>query len=286
MQCAVQPEPDQISVVETQIPQPTLSIQNWPNDGGASVARIHMVVIPPNYPVEVVVDDGLKTVEEFAADTNALAVMNGGFFDPNNAQTTSFITIDRFLVADPRNNRRLVDNPALTIYMDQILNRSEFRRYDCGEDIRYDITFHNEAIPSGCMLHSALGAGPQLLPDDTSQIEGFTDYANDVLIRDAIGSKQRNARSAIGIKQDGGLVWLMVAQVDSSGGMTLPELSAFMANLGIQKALNLDGGSSSSLYTAFSDAVHSTQSKVYYGKLNQSAQVLQRPIKSVLLLSK
>lgn len=282
-QCGVQSNPEEISVVEAEMSQPILSIQNWPDDV-ASVARIHIVLIPPNYPVEVAVSEGLKTLEEFAADTNALAVINGGFFDPNNGQTTSFITVNGTLVADPRDNSQLIDNPDLAIYMDQILNRSEFRRYNCGEGIRYDITFHSEVVPDGCSLHSAMGAGPQLLPNDTSQLEGFTDYIDSTLIRDAIGTQQRNARSTIGIKQDGTLVWVMVAQVETSEGMTLSELSKFMASLDVQKALNLDGGSSSSLYWAWPDGAHDKPSQPYYGRLDQSGQTVQRPIKSVLLL--
>ncbi|MGD1855649.1 MAG: phosphodiester glycosidase family protein [Leptolyngbyaceae cyanobacterium] len=269
-----------VEVQSVQISPPVLTIQNWPSDE-AAIARIHIVAIPAGYPVEVAVSDGLKTVDDFAAETNALAVLNGGFFDPNNAQTTSFITVNGSVVADPRDNQRLVDNPDLSVYMDQILNRSEFRRYDCADDVRYDIAFHREPVPDGCSLHSSLGAGPQLLPDDTSQQEGFTGYADGVLVRDAIGSQRPNARSAIGIKHDGTLVWMMVAQTEPSGGLTLAELAEFMAGLGIQKALNLDGGSSSSLYT---DLAGDAQSQVYYGRLDQAGQSVQRPVKSVLLL--
>ncbi|MBT9313808.1 phosphodiester glycosidase family protein [Leptothoe spongobia] len=291
-QCSTPPviELEPIDVSQAPVSRPQLTVENWPDDA-AAVANVHIVTIPPNYPMDVAVDEGLKTVEEFAVETKALGVLNGGFFDPNNAQTTSFITVDGSLVADPRDNSRLLDNSDLAVYMEQILNRSEFRRYDCGEAIRYDITFHQGPVPDNCVLHSALGAGPQLLPDDSSQAEGFTDYADGTLIRDAIGSQQRNARSTIGIKQDGTLVWVMVAQITPSGGMTLPELSAFMASLGIQKALNLDGGSSSSLYASWpdigaSDIEDGVQPRSYYGRLDQMGQTIQRPVKSVLLFSR
>ena len=142
---------------------------------------------------------------------------------------------------------------------------------------------HSLSFPDGCTLHSSLGAGPQLLPD-TSQVEGFTDYADGRLIRDAIGSQQRNARSAIGIRRDGTLLWVMVAQTEPTSGMTLAELAKFMkTTLGTEKALNLDGGSSSSLYAA---ALMANNNGVYtyYGRLNQQMQQIQRPIKSVLLI--
>ena len=272
------------------IPQPTLTIQNWPSDA-APVARVYVVTMPSDYPIEVAVEDGLNTIENFAADTQALAVLNGGFFDPNNAQTTSFISVNGSLVADPRENRRLVDNPDLAPYIEKILNRSEFRRYDCGgmsnhddssvDGIRYDIAMHNSAVPRDCTLHSALGAGPQLLPQDTSFAEGFIDYANGVFSRDSIGSLQRNARSAVGIAENT-LVWVMVAQTSPAGGMTLAELAEFMSTLQVQKALNLDGGSSSAL--TWSGLESNDISQTYYGRLDESGQPIQRPVKSVLVI--
>lgn len=254
-QCAVPPEsagPAALSepVIATQeetLSPPTLTTQPWP-DSESVIAHIHLVTIPANYPIEVAISEELRTVEDFAADTAALAVINGGFFDPANGQTTSFVTINGTLVADPVQNKRLLANADLKPYLDQIFNRSEFRRYNCGDDIRYGITFHNESVPDGCTLHSALGAGPQLLPKDTAPAEGFTDYIDQVLVRDAIASQQRHARSAIGIRSDGSLVWIVVAQPPSGGGMTLAELADFMSTLNIHQALNLDGGSSSSLY--------------------------------------
>lgn len=280
--------PQDLATPQRDVPisQPTLTQQRWP-ESNSPVAHVSVVTIPPNYPIEIAVSEELKTVEDFATDLAALAVLNGGFFDPNNAQTTSFITVDGSLVADPRHNQRLVDNPDLAVYMDKILNRSEFRRYSCSDRIRYDITVHSAASPDGCKLHSALGAGPQLLPADTSQAEGFTDYANDTLVRDAIGSQQRNARSAIGIKQDGSVVWVMAAQIDAAGGMTLAELSDLMTTLGVQKALNLDGGSSSALYFD-QRLVHSLDQdsgRSSDAEPSPHPSHYLRPVKSVLYLS-
>lgn len=284
---SVQPEKSDVAALSK--PRPMLVVQDWPDSGESNsepLALINVVTIPANYPIEIAVSDDLKTVEEFAIETKALAVLNGGFFDPNNGRTTSFVTINGVLEADPRNNRRLVDNPELADYMEQILNRSEFRRYICGDGIRYDITMQNAPLPENCKLHSALGAGPQLLPEDTSQQEGFIAYSNDTLIRDALGSQQPNARSAIGIKQDGSLVWVMVAQRQSNGGMTMAELADFMKALGVTKALNLDGGSSSSLYfdqQLINGLDHGSLQSSQTALSNQLSPL--RPVKSVLYFS-
>jgi exopolysaccharide biosynthesis protein len=238
---------------------------------------VHLLTIPRDsgYVVRPFVSDSLATVAQVAVKTKAIAVLNAGFFDPVNQKTTSHIVVDGREVANPKDNERLVNNPKLATYLDVILNRSELRVYACGQTTRYDIVLHWAPMLAGCQLEQSMGGGPQLLPVDTSTQEGFTDTRNGTLVRDAIGSVQPNARTAIGLKADGSLIWLMVAQKTSQSGMTLAEVAHLLRDLGAVKALNLDGGTSSSLYY---------QGKAFYGKRDDSARAIQRAVKSVLLL--
>ena len=241
-------------------------------------ATVHVVTIPDpvRYPVRVAVVEELARVEAIAAQVcgaiGCVAAINAGFFDPNNGLTTSYVVQDGVLVADPSQNERLVGNPDLTSYMDRILNRSEFRRYDCDGTSSYDITFHSDPVPAGCALVDAVGAGPQLLPQDTSVEEGFVDPA---VNRDALGSQSANARSAVGLTADGSVVMVMAAQVPgvSPSGLTMAEMAGLMGDRGVVKALNLDGGSSSTLLY---------QGTTYFGRLNASGELVQRPVKSIL----
>jgi hypothetical protein len=245
-------------------------------------ATVHLVTIPDPvaYPIRVSVTEELTLVKDFEIGPNclvsdcALAAINAGFFDPNNGLTTSYVIQDGTLLADPRQNERLVGNPDLASYMEQILNRSEFRRYACEEGLRYDIVLHQTPPPEGCTVVDAVGAGPQLLPEDTSEDEGFLDTTISP-VRDAIGSRSLNARSAIGIKADGSVVLAMVAQKPdvSPSGMTLAELADVLAAQGVTQALNLDGGSSSTL--VYDGVTH-------YGRLNSEGELIQRPVKSIL----
>jgi exopolysaccharide biosynthesis protein len=237
----------------------------------------HVLTIPSGsrYVVRPFVSDGLETVAQVGAKTGAIAVLNAGFFDPANQKTTSHIVVDGREVANPKDNERLVNNPKLATYLDVILNRSELRVYSCGKTAHYDIVLHRAPMLAGCQLEQSMGGGPQLLPVDTSMQEGFTDTRNGTLVRDAISSVQPNARTAVGLKADGSLIWLMVAQKTSQSGMTLAEVAHLLRDLGAVKALNLDGGTSSSLYY---------QGKAFYGKRDDSARAIQRAVKSVLLL--
>lgn len=236
----------------------------------------HILLIPANskFLVTPALSQKVATVEEFAQKHRAVAILNAGFFDPANQKTTSYVVIQGKVVADPKENDRLVNNPNLQSYLSQIFNRTEFRRYSCGQNIRYDIALHSASQPADCQLVDAIGAGPSLLPELTLEKEGFVDNANK---RDALGSNQPNARTAVGITRDGSVVLVMVAQKPSvrASGISLPALANFMKTLGADKAMNLDGGSSSSLYF---------NGKTFYGKVDLEGNSIKRPVKSVLLV--
>jgi Phosphodiester glycosidase len=253
---------------------PEYKVSNYPS----SVAYTLKISKDSGYSIRPFLAESVETVARVGPQTKAVAVMNAGFFDPVNRKTTSRVVIDRHEVANPRQNERLMNNPDLSSYLDAILNRSEFRQYRCGAAIRFDITARNSPNPTGCELEQAIAGGPQLLPSNTAQREGFTDYKNGELIRDAIGITQPNARTAIGITAEGNAVWVMIAQkVNPSvaSGMTLAQLTEFLRGIGVKQALNLDGGTSSSLY--FNGQVH-------YGKLDAQGQSIPRAVKSMLIL--
>lgn len=239
---------------------------------------VHVLSIPSNskFSVSPALSPQLDSLENFAQKHKAIAVLNGGFFDPVNHKTTSYIVKSGKLVADPRLNERLVNNPNLISYLDKILNRTEFRQYLCGH-VRYEIALHSQPPPKNCQLINAIGGGPRLLPQITSIQEGFLAVNNGRVIRDALGSSYPNARTAVGIT-DNSIIWVMVAQKPQSptnSGMSLPALAAFMKTLGVEQAMNLDGGSSSALYY---------RGKSFYGKVDAKGNPVRRKIKSVLLV--
>ena len=283
------PRPPAIETTPTFTPQsqavePSLETQNFPlyQRYDRERSHLHIVRIPNNGEWQIIphVADTLMPLAEFKTTevgTDAIAIINAGFFDPVNQQTTSYITVAGELVADPRNNTRLMGNPDLLPYMDQILNRSEFRHYICGNESQYAIANHTEPIPSGCRLEHAIGAGPRLLPTLELEAEGFRAEVAGEIIRDAIGSDRPNARSAIGITADGTIILAMAAQIPDqpAAGMTLPELTDALAELGVIAALNLDGGSSSGLFV---------KDSIYHGRFDEAERPIERPLKSAWLV--
>ena len=242
---------------------------------------VQVVMVPPQREgaLAVVWSQDLATLAQQAQAAEASAAINAGFFDPQNGLTTSYVVVDGAIVADPRNNPRLMENPDLQPVLPAILNRSEFRIYDCDDGARYDITNHATPVPTDCTLDSAVGAGPQLLPEMTGYEEGFlADNSVGETVRDALGSQWPNARSAVGLKADGTVVLAIATQLpetDSPTGFTLAQMADFLAGLGVKTALNLDGGSSTGLYF---------EGQVYWGKFNPEGEPVERPVKSVLVV--
>ncbi|MBK8190473.1 MAG: phosphodiester glycosidase family protein [Vampirovibrionales bacterium] len=221
--------------------------------------------------------DRLQRLEAFVAHSRARAAINGGYFDPANGQTTSFVLEEGQPWQDPRNNKRLTDNPALKPYLPSIFNRSEFRLYACATGRRYDIAFHDAPAPEGCTLQAALGAGPQLAPDNTAQAEAFIAFdAAGKRTRDPLGVDRPNARSLIGITPQGDVIlglFTQSPQPAASRGFTLTQASALMQEAGAERVMALDGGGSSAAYY---------DGRYYYGKLNAKGQVEKRALKSIL----
>lgn len=243
-------------------------------------STVHVLHIPPDsgFQVRPAVADEVETVTQFAQQQRAIAVINGGYFDPMNHQTTSYIVLEGKVVADPTENERLTTNPEMMPYLDRILNRSEFRQYRCGTRIQYAIAAHDEPTATGCELVYSLGAGPRLRPNLDLEEEAFAEMVQGEVVRDAIGSSRPNTRSAVGITSQGEVVLVMAAQqanAPSESGVSLPELAEFLGTLGVDEAMNLDGGSSASFYY---------QDQPYFGKVDADGNPVERSVKSVLMV--
>ena len=87
-----------------------------------------------------------------------------------------------------------------------------------------------------------LGGGPVLLQDRQIVLDAKGEKFSDAF------AKQKATRSAIGVTERGTLLIAAIHNSDNRKGPTLRELAQLMQRLGVVDALNLDGGSSTSLY--------------------------------------
>ncbi|MGD8240118.1 MAG: phosphodiester glycosidase family protein [Armatimonadota bacterium] len=116
-------------------------------------------------------------------------------------------------------------------------------------------------------LVHALGAGPRLVSDGRPHVTARQErFRGDVRLGSA-------ARTAVGVDADGRLLIVAIDGRGASGrrGMTLDELASTLAKLGARDAMNLDGGSSSTL---------AVQSRV----VNRPAGGWERAVSNALLV--
>jgi exopolysaccharide biosynthesis protein len=192
-----------------------------------------------------------ETVSSIVKEHNALVGINGGFFNLSNGESTSYVIIDGKNQCEPKENKALIENPALKPYLETIFNRSELRILeDSNNKRKASINKHNDPVPDGWTLVYSLQAGPALLPKITDSEEAFTRQSADGKLIDSIGSQTKAARTAIGITNDNHILLLCIANKNQdafSSGATLEEVSIILQQLGCTKAINLDGGTSTTM---------------------------------------
>ena len=195
------------------------------------------------YKVKPFVSEKLIYNTDVFKKTKAELVINAGYFDPKNGGTSSYVVQDKKMVLDPKTNNNLTQNAALKPYMKKILNRTEFRILDCKGKTKYDIAAHNAKTPYKCELMHSIQAGPLLYPDLRMEEEYFVATEGTKVTRDSITALKKCARTTIGIKDND--LYIIIATTKHP--LTLPELSEICKDLCLDKAMNFDGGGSTSL---------------------------------------
>jgi len=213
----------------------------------------YLAVIDSNNELRIEPFFNLKTatVSDTARAHNALVAINGGFFNLSDTKSASYVVVNGLSSCESKNNKALVENPKLKPYLASIFNRSELRilKNDSGK-LKLEICKHFEPVPASYHLVGSLQAGPQLLPKLTDKEEAFVRTNDDGTLTDSIGSHRHTARTACGITPDGHLLMVCVAskgQAEFSSGVTLLELAEIMRQLGCDRALNFDGGTSTTM---------------------------------------
>ncbi|MBI2812160.1 MAG: phosphodiester glycosidase family protein [Candidatus Melainabacteria bacterium] len=208
--------------------------------------------------IKPVVNKTTATTTATTEHVHATASVNGAFFNLSNGESTSYVTVSGQIVCDPHTNKALTGNPKLKPFLETIYKRSEFRILkDKNGNTRLSIAPHFSPTPDGLTILHAIQAGPRLLPDLTDKEEAFVRTESDGKIVDSIGVYKPAARTAIGITKSGLHVLLLCVaskrQDEFSSGVTLAELAKIMKDFGCVEALNLDGGTSTTMSAKLAD---------------------------------
>lgn len=248
-------------------------------------SQVHLVVVDidsGSWELRPGVNATVDTTTHSAQSRSAAATINGGYFGLSDGASVSYVIVDGKVLASPRRNPSLVANQCLSCKVkDAIYNRSEFRIL-VSDDGRNHVVVapHDQPLPKGYKLVHSLQAGPRLLPELTVEKEAFVRQENGKTV-DVIRSRQMVARTAFGVTADRKVLLVCVEggeEQQGRGGATLHQLRQLMLDLGCVEALNLDGGSSSTMYVSYPDS---------QGRVNGHTvcrNIPERRVKSVLLL--
>ncbi|MFP5079273.1 phosphodiester glycosidase family protein [Pedobacter sp. JCM 36344] len=171
----------------------------------------------------------LKPTSAFGLESNALAAINGTFFDVKNGGSVDLIKVDGSVVTQNRlgqGGNRSAHQQAAILITDGKLN---IKKWDGSTDWEVKERADNMMV-----------TGPLM---SINNMETFLDSGS--------FSVTRHPRTAVGLKPGGRVILLTVdGRNDNSSGMSLFELRKIMRWLGCTSSINLDGGGSSTLWVA------------------------------------
>lgn len=200
-----------------------------------SPQRINLIYIRKNPPtgvhLKIAFEDSLLVpTSQMARQHEALAAINGGFFNMDRGGSVSYFETNDSVI------HRTLSPDLKWAVADSILNAALVMHRDSGLLIEYARS-ENDYANSLCE-EFVLVSGPLLVKD--SVIQSLPDMAFTHL---------RHPRSCVGITAESIIFITVDGRTDEAAGMSLPELQAFLLSLGCLQAINLDGGGSTTMWT-------------------------------------
>lgn len=194
--------------------------------------------------IKFISSDSLITNKEAHQRTGAKLTINAGYFDPNNEKSMSYIVSDRNTAEDPLVNQSLFNNPLLMRNMDKILDRTEFRVVECyNGKIHYEIVPHKSSVDFGCNIITSAQGGPLIYPQLRLEEEFFILKKDGKVIRESCSVLHKTSRTIIGLKNEEAHILI----ITDEHPMDLYEVQEYVKNLGWDRAMAFDGGSSTSM---------------------------------------
>lgn len=167
-------------------------------------------------------NDRIKT-SDFATNYDALAAINGSFFDMGDGGSVVFLKVDGQVIAEGSVSRNFYnENGGISWSNDglpKILPKPQGGWRSAGDE-------------------NILSSGPLLIHS-----KEMREFNNDPF------NQNRHPRTAVAITENNQLLMVTVdGRSFQSYGMTIPELAQFLHELDAVDALNLDGGGSTSMW--------------------------------------
>ena len=194
--------------------------------------------------IKFVASENLITNREAHKSSRSILTINTGFFDPETGKTLSYVVTARNTAVDPMFTDSLLYNPVLSRNREKILNRTEFRIVECNNKYKYEIAPHKSDVDFGCAIITSAQGGPMILPQMRLEEEFFIvkDEEGNI-IRESASVLHKTSRTIIGIKDNEAHILI----ITDENPMDMYEVQTLCKELGFDRAMAFDGGSSTSL---------------------------------------
>lgn len=182
-------------------------------------------------------------------ELNFKLVVNGGFFDTVTGKGVSEVVIDNRVKSRLFENLELAESLDRQKRLEQVLNRTEFRVLENSKDkLSFDITNHFAKPEKDNEIKHSIQAGPMIIPDLRLEEESFIKIKEGKTIPLAADVLKRRERTIIGLKE--GFLnndFLYIVIFSKSNKVALNEARDYCLKLGLNKAMAMDGGASTSI---------------------------------------
>ena len=217
-------------------------------DGGIYIFKVPLKTYAKK--IKPYVADELTTVSDvYKNNPNFRLVVNGGYFDPKNGAPVSNVIINGKKEEDIFDNLPLVRSLQKADRLELVLNRAELRILeDTKNNLSFDIVNHFYISDNQHTIKHSIQAGPMILPNLRLEEESFVKYNGGRSIQLAGDVLKRRERTIIGLKKGIlGFDSLYIIIFTSNNKVTLLEARDYIEKLKLDKALNMDGGASTSI---------------------------------------
>ncbi len=199
-------------------------------------------------------EDSLIITSRFAAGSNAIAAINGGFFNMAEGGSATYLEISDSVIARTRDAELEYGIADTVINATLILNSDGDLKIEPANSEKYYEDSEGEDF--------VLISGPLLISN--SEFQKLPDYSF---------SRNRHPRTCVGITNDSIFLVAVDGRSEVAMGMSLYELQKYMYDLGCTAAINLDGGGSTTMWTKDKGVIN-----------NPSDKNGERPVANALLI--
>ncbi len=171
----------------------------------------------------------LKTTSQIAESRNALAAINGSFFDMDKGGSVSYFEVNDSVISRTRSTELKWAVPDSLINGALVLNKNNILEIEtASKEQVYEHSFSEAFV---------MISGPLLIKNSIAQRLPDMNFTN-----------KRHPRTCVGITKESIMLITIDGRSEQAEGMNLVEVQKYLLGLGCIDAINLDGGGSTCMW--------------------------------------